>query len=615
MTENILFKDILINDDTFTIPLQMNWFEGNNIKHQLQDLVRNRKFQSNLDHLFANTTDDQIDHDAYAANTMGEITGRSDDVIIGISNASASTTSTANSTVKLVDDVLPVAQADSKADAAVSAIATGIVNESKIKTHSGHDTILGVAHASATGSAIARSHAKLVSSNVPGSAMSNSVADVNLTAEAIGISNAGHISTGIGRDMIIGVAHASTAGSAITKSNARSLKNDDSLATANSESKVVGTTGAIGIENLDKITTGRGHDIVFGAASTSAMSEAEAKAFTHNIAPLANDHDPAAINVIEQALSNSTAIATATSQTTTLGLVNGENGKILTDRGNDIIVGLAYNKSSSNAETTSEAKSIANDIAVATANAESLAIAGSTTVGIANLGRINTGRNNDTVIGIAINLTTASADTDADAIAQADNPDTNTNSNAIADTANVFSIGITNDVSGLLITADGNDQVIGIGDIGISGGKIRADGGHDRIIGYGSTVGVQDSKIKLGNGNDFFKAAIVDIDPFTGEISHQADQSGSIKDATIIGDRGNDTFEIGGFESKVSIDGGRDHDVLKLWGNLDDYTITLGSSGDKSLTIEDADSILAVKNVEAFYFGDSDHAYHYNDFA
>lgn len=614
MTKNILLKDILINDDTFTIPLQMDWLEGNNIKHQLRNLIHNHKVESNLDHLFANTTDDQIDHDAHAANAMGEmVTGSSDDAIIGISNATASTDSRANSTVKLVDDDLPAAQADSKANADVSAIATGIVNESKIKTHSGHDTIFGVAHASAAGNAIARSHAKLVSSNVDGSAISNSVADVNVLAEAIGISNAGHISTGMGRDTIIGVAHASAAGSAITKSNARSLDNVDSSATANSESNVVVNTRAIGIENIDKISTGRGHDIVVGAASTSAMSEAEAKAFAHNTTALVNDHDPTAVNVIEQALSNSTATATAISQTITIGLVN--SGKILMDRGNDVIVGLAYNTSSSNADTTSKATSIANDIAVATANDESIAIATSTTVGIANLGIINTGRDNDTVIGIAINLTAASADADADAIAQADKPETNTNSNAIADTANVFSIGITNDVSGLLITADGDDQVIGIGDIGISGGKIRGDGGHDRIIGYGSTVGVQNSKIKLGNGNDFFKAAIVDIDPLTGEISHQEDQSGSIKDATIIGDRGNDTFEIGGFESNVSIDGGQHHDVLKLWGDLDDYTITLGSSGDKSLTIEDSDAILAVKNVEAFYFGDSDHAYHYNDFA
>lgn len=614
MTKNILFKDILLNDDTFNFPLQMDWLEGNNIKHQLRDLAHNHEFKSNLDHLFTSTTDDQINQDAHAANDMGEmLTDRDDDTIVGISNATAGTNSTANSAIKLVADDLPFATADSNANVGVNSQAIGIVNLSDIKTNSGHDTILGVANASATATAIAKSHSKLVASNVPAGAISNSLAEVNVTAEAIGIRNEGHIATGYGNDMIIGVAHASTSASATTKSKARALFNDDSSATANSESNVTATTLAIGIENLGKITTGRGDDIVFGAAGTSAISEAEAKSFTVNVAALAKEHGHGAIDIFDQALANSTANATANTQTTTLGIVN--TGEILTDRGQDVIVGLAFNRSSSNAVTISEAESIANNVARAQADAGSLAIAGSTAVGIANFGRINTGRNNDTVIGIALNLADADAKADVEATAKADDSDAQSDSDVVADVSQALSIGIDNGVDGFLITADGNDQVIGIGDIGISGGKIRADGGHDRIIGYGTSVGVQNSKIKLGNGNDFFKAAIVDIDPFTGEISHRSDQSGSIKDATLIGDRGNDTFEIGGFESNVSIDGGRDHDVLKLWGNLDDYTITLGSSGDKSLTIEDSDSILAVKNVEAFYFGDSDHAYHYNDFA
>jgi hypothetical protein len=88
-----------------------------------------------------------------------------------------------------------------------------------------------------------------------------------------------------------------------------------------------------------------------------------------------------------------------------------------------------------------------------------------------------------------------------------------------------------------------------------------------------------------------------------------------IKNAAIFGDRGNDTFEIGGFEATVSINGGKDYDVLKLWGNINDYQITLGSSANQTLTIKDGDSMLIVENVEAFYFGNSDRIYSFSDFA
>ena len=614
MTRTIFIKDIMLTNATIPFLLQSNWIEGNSIKYQLQDLFDNYKVKvkSNVDHLFASTTDDQNNLDALAVNDMGEmIAGRCDDAIIGIANATASTDSKADSEIILVADNL-LAQADSEATADANALAIGIENKSKIKTNKGHDIILGVANATASGNSIANSQAELVLSSVPAAAISNSVAKVNVLAEAVGISNASHIATGIGHDLIIGVAKASASGSSMADSQALALSSNDSSATANSNALTIVDTLAIGIDNVDKITTGKGDDIIIGAASTSAMSEAEAKAFAHNTTALVNECDPAATIQVETAFSSSTSAATANSRTTTLGIIN--SGKIFMDRGNDVIIGLAYSKNSSNAQTISYAESIANSQAIAIANANSSAIAEGTAVGIANLGKINTGRGNDFVIGIAINAATADADADADAVAVADDSNAQTDSSAIADTANAIAIGIDN-TSGLLITANGNDQVVGIGDIGIIGGNLRGGSGHDRIIGYGNTVGVANSKIELGKGNDFFKAAIVNFDPFTGETSFLEDQSGAIKDASIFGDRGNDTFEIGGFESNVAIDGGRHHDVVKLWGSIDDYDITLASSGDKALTIENSDGILAVKNVEEFYFGNSDQAYSYHDFA
>jgi hypothetical protein len=285
----------------------------------------------------------------------------------------------------------------------------------------------------------------------------------------------------------------------------------------------------------------------------------------------------------------------------------------LTSNGNDVIVGLANNQSESKSQTRSVAESTANDLATATADAQSLAIALGSTIGIANFGEINTGKGNDIVMGIAIDKTAAIANADADAASTVNNSDAQTNTKAIADTSQAIAIGIDN-TGGKILTAIGDDQIIGMGEIGILGGSLNAGVGDDRVIGYGKEVGVESSQIRLGQGNDWFKAAIVDFDPFTGAISLPSDQSDSIKDTNVFGDRGNDTFEIGDFKNSVLIDGGTDFDILRLWGNLDDYQFT-SSSDNKTLTIEDSGSVLTVKNVEAIYYGDSEQAYKISDFA
>jgi hypothetical protein len=368
---------------------------------------------------------------------------------------------------------------------------------------------------------------------------------------------------------------------------------------------------SIGIDNTSVINTGEGHDVIIGFATNSAMSQAIAAAFAYNATVLATGSDSQAIDVIETAVSQSRSSATAVSTTTTLGIVN--SGQILTSNGNDVIVGLANNQSDSKSQTRSVAESTANDLATATADAQSLAIALGSTIGIANFGEINTGKGNDIVMGIAINKTAAVANADANAASTVNNSDAQTNTNAIADTSQAIAIGIDN-TGGKILTAIGNDQIIGMGEIGILGGSLNAGVGDDQVIGYGKEVGVESSQIRLGQGNDWFKAAIVDFDPFTGEISLPSDQSDSIKDTSVFGDRGNDTFEIGDFKNTVLIDGGKDFDILRLWGNLDDYQFT-SSSDNKTLTIEDSGSVLTVKNVEAIYYGDSEQAYKISDFA
>jgi hypothetical protein len=368
---------------------------------------------------------------------------------------------------------------------------------------------------------------------------------------------------------------------------------------------------SIGIDNTSVINTGEGHDVIIGFATNSAMSQAIAAAFAYNATVLATGSDSQAIDVIETAVSQSISSATAVSTTTTLGIVN--SGQILTSSGDDVIVGLANNQSDSNSQTRSVAESTANDLATATADAQSLAIALGGTVGIANFGEINTGKGNDIVMGIAINKTAAVANADANAASTVNNSDAQTNTNAIADVSQAIAIGIDN-TGGKILTAIGDDQIIGMGEIGILGGSLNAGVGDDQVIGYGKKVGVESSQIRLGQGNDWFKAAIVDFDPFTGAISLPSDQSDSIKDTSVFGDRGNDTFEIGDFKNSVLIDGGTDFDILRLWGNLDDYQFT-SSSDNKTLTIEDSGSVLTVKNVEEIYYGDSEQAYKISDFA
>ena len=451
-----------------------------------------------------------------------------------------------------------------------------------------------------------QSQAKSVSESIF-SATANSQAN----AVAIGLENINKISTGRDNDSLIGVANASAFSESLATSKITVILGNNS-AIANSESIAVANILAIGIDNLGAIATGNGNDRILGVASTSADSQAEAIAFASNIAALSTECDSEVVNQIEKAISKSTSTTIANSKTSTFGIFN--SGEIFTGQGDDVIFGLANTKSFSNSQAIAEAESIANDIAIATAKAESIAITESDTVGIVNTGAIATGRGNDIIVGIAVNNVAATADAKADTVSIADNPDSQTDTNSIADTSTAISIGIDN-TSGVIKTSEGDDRVIGYGAIGIKGGNIETEKGNDRIIAYGSNIGVEDSEIKLGQGDDYFQAAIVDFNQSTQEVYFQEDQSGSIKNAAIFGDRGNDTFDIGGFEATVSINGGKDYDALKLWGNISDYQITLGSSGNQALTIEDADSMLIVENVEAFYFGNSDRVYSFSDFA
>ena len=614
MLKNLLLENVGTVKNIFSLPENIKSLETNISNYPQISSIYSYENPFNLDsiwHIYANSHSDFKSigfHYTQVAPLHGE-----NDIIFGqgISLASSTATASAQSESILYGLSVNNVTSDAVADGFVEAI--GINNTGQINTERGDDVIIGIATASVSGTATASSRAKLESDHVfVADANSESLAEVDLVAEAVGITNSGQINTGRGNDIILGIASASASGIASADSQAQLDFSNDSQAIANSESFVLLDTLAIGIDNTGTIETRSGDDVIVGLSSNSAMSEAEATAIAANTTALAFDGDDQAMSEAETAISNSLSTAITDNRTTTLGLAN--VGEINTGYGHDVIIGLANNQSSSQSQTTSNAESTANDVAISTADANSLAIAQSNTVGIANFGRIFTSKGNDLILGIAIDQTTANADADADALATAEDSDAQTNTDAIADTLGGVTIGIDN-TSGRISTAAGNDQIMGIGAVGILGGRLHTNSGHDRLLGYGSTVGVENATVRLGYGDDYFQAAIADFDSLTGETSFSEDQSSSIKNADVFGNRGNDTFEIGGFAGTVAIDGGRDFDTLRLWGNVEDYQFTVSSSDSSALTIEDSGSILTVKNVEAIYLGDSSHALNIDNIA
>ena len=588
MYKNILSNHIKFNGD-FTVAPLFDLAGEENIQHHQEDSQSHPEVVA-MD------------------NTKSLYTGNGNDAVVGIANAVASSDAIAFAETKSFSEHTFLGSAISQSDAVIEALSIGIDNTSKINTGRGDDKVVGVANVSATAISEASSLAELVFDDVSDAEVNTqSEAEANILAEGVGISNQGTIQTGNGCDTIIGIANVSTTATSNAFSQAESVFNNNSVAIANSESISVIEALAIGIDNTGKIHTGNDHDVIIGAANTSTMTEADAVALTDSLA-MSSEFDGDVVD-IETAISQSTSLAVSDSFTTTLGIIN--SGKILTGKGNDVVFGLANNESSSNSEAISEALATADNVANALANAESVGVANGSAVGIANLGKIHTGNGDDAVIGVAINDSVANADADAVAEALADDSDSLTNSDAIADIEEAIAIGIDN-ADGEIKTGHGNDRIIGYGEVGIIGGEIHTGNGDDRVIGYGTSVGVEGGVIRLGNGNDYFKAMIVNFDPLTGKVCHRDDRSGSIKDVEVFGGHGNDTFKLGGFEGTVSIDGGEHHDVLKLWGSVDDYKFALGSS-DNQLTIENSDSELIVKNVEAFYFDNSDRAYSFHD--
>lgn len=592
MSEKVFVKNILTDSDFPFFSAGINQLERGNYYYRELNLIANHEIKSYLDCLPYH-----LDAEQPLILGSNEIIAMAaqDDFITGIAVSEA--LGDATSFIENADFT-----SESTSNANANASATGINNVGIINTKKGNDIIIGIGLATADSKAIAESEAILTS---------NSIANATAIANGIGIKNSGSIDTGEGNDAIVGIGN--VIAQSIATTQADSTGGSGLVATATSTSVATTQTLAIGIENLGSIFAGKGHDLITGVANNWSVSSAEAEAFAQNtVALLTAGYDPAIMGQLETAIANSAAASTALSLSQTIGIAN--PNLIHTSNGHDFIFGLATNTSSSEALTVAAASATAADFATATADAVSLATTEGIAVGIANQGRVSTGRGDDTVMGIALRQVNADADADVeDVLAQANVPDAQANSNSVADTAQGFAIGIDN-TTGIIKTDFGNDQVIGYGEIGIQGGRILTGKHHDHVIAYGSEIGFQDGKVRLGNGDDYFQAAIANLDPFTGEITFAEQQAGAIKNAVISGGNGNDTFELGGFSEAVTIDGGEDYDVFRLAGSLEGYQITLGAAELQELEIKSDDGMVTVKNVEALYFSHSDYAYSYADF-
>ena len=435
----------------------------------------------------------------------------------------------------------------------------------------------------------AETNAKLAKINVSKNIDAQTV--LNARAEVFGIGNDSWFATGDGDNNIIGLASIETFASLSVQSDTQ----DELAAIANSESNVVLDLVAIGLGNNGTILSGKGNDLIGGIADTTAKSTADAKSLAESF------------NLdleLESGTAEANAFAFANSKAITYGLAN--SGKISAGQGNDIIFGIANSDSTSEALANAIANSSSSDEAAATANARAVAITQAGTVGIINSGDLDTGVGHDSVIGIAFNSPAARAGANAVANGESNNTSANVDTSTFSDTSEVIAIGIDNS-EGFINTSRGADQLFAYGnDIGILGGRFWTGKGNDKVFAYSETTGIKDADVGLGGGSDYFQAAIGELDPLTGEFQMAENQADSLVDSTISGHGGHDTFEVGDFGGNNIIDGGYNFDTLRLFGDVDSYQFTVGASDPNVLTIENSDSILTVKNVEAIYLGDSE---------
>ncbi|PSB05990.1 hypothetical protein C7B62_23985, partial [Pleurocapsa sp. CCALA 161] len=267
MSKNLLLENILSIDDFFTIPQRVLELEKNSLKCQIPGSIYQFDDKSHVNSSLVNNPDDIDNYLAMGIDNNNEITtDKNNNIIYGKGISSALSIALASAEAEFISDCIVAANSQTTANAGV--LALGINNLGQINTGRGDDIIFGVADAS--GNSTADSQAESILSNVTFTdATSSSVATVNVVVDAVGINNGGKINTGKGNDIIVGFANASALGNATTNSQTQLLFSNGSTATANSESVVIVDSLALGINNTGVINTGEGHDVIIGLATNS----------------------------------------------------------------------------------------------------------------------------------------------------------------------------------------------------------------------------------------------------------------------------------------------------------------------------------------------------------
>ena len=323
------------------------------------------------------------------SNTRRLFTGRGNDTIIGLGNA----TVTENFQAIAFGESTSVDtfSTDRTARIAFTATveATGISNTGRIATGRGNDTILGISDVQSTVSVLTESTAIDLSL-----ATAKSESSILIDVLAIGVENGGKISLGQGKDFLLGIANTSTQSKAEATAIANAFGLDRSpeifeelnnaSAESNSMAEAVNLVSTIAIANRGNIFLNRGNDVIFGLANSQISSNT-------------SSDSQAASSANQTALATANAGAFSIVESFTIGIIN--EGLIATGWGDDIFIGLAFNQSEANAEANAEAIS---ETATTDSNTNTLAISDTlnvTAIGIDNSsGVIRMGSGKDLII-------------------------------------------------------------------------------------------------------------------------------------------------------------------------------------------------------------------------
>ncbi len=374
---------------------------------------------------------------------------------------------------------------------------TGIFNPagSDVKTLKGADEIIGNNSINSGFGFEVIAQAGAINAGAIAAADLSAKANINIS----GINNKGSISTNKGSDVVRGTSTAKIAAVAQTVSEAIAYADKlDSVAIAETFSRVDVNAIANGINNSGELGTGKGSDSVDGENDGSIAAVATA---TANAAAIVEGVAKAPVNESLTAFAAAIATSIANAKIVATGIKN-VGGEIFTAKRGDTINATATSDSATLSEASAFALSAATpeNQALALSVAEAIAVAQDKAIGIDNTrGTIHTGKGRDTI--------TATANAADKAIAIE-----NTN--------------------GIIKTGNGADTIqanaTGIESFGIFGGTIRTGDGADRVeaSSFGGGVGINmgdgkdfvegfgDATVNGGNGFDILDLASFQIDDF-----------------------------------------------------------------------------------------------------